>query len=110
MCSKGYGTWSMCLCVCVCVTFSTTVCYNVHNKTYHRLQQDIRKILNLLCSGIMAIFAFSTKAAIFLALSSMHIPTCGHVGCFYCGLNTTFDFYWWYIGLLLSIMQCNIIL
>ena len=80
MCSEGYGNW-------------TVVCHNnVHNKTYHWLQPDMRKVLNLafslkmLRSGIVAIFAYSTKATIFLALLSMRIPTRGHV---VSGLNVT---------------------
>ena len=51
------------LCVCEHVTtFSATACYNAHNKTYHRLQWDMRKVLclvfslKMLRSGIMAIF------------------------------------------------------
>ena len=73
--SEGYSTWSVCLCVCVSVTtFSATARYNAHNKTYHRLQQDIRISLKMLHPGIMAIFAHSTKAAIFLTLFSISIP------------------------------------
>ena len=61
-------------------TFSATARYNAHNLTYHQLQRDMRFefgifSFKMLYSGIMEIFAYSTKAAIFLALLSMHIPT-----------------------------------
>ena len=70
------------LCVCVSVTtFSATARYNAHNKTYHRPQWDMRKVLNLFVSekiirsGTMAILTYSSTVAIFLALLRMHIPT-----------------------------------
>ena len=72
--SEGYGTWSVCLYVCLSVCllplFHATTSYNLHNKTYHQIQRDMKKALNLfslqiLRSGIMSIFAYSTKAAVF---------------------------------------------
>ena len=70
---------SLCLCVCVSVTtFSATARYNAHNKTYHRLQQDIRKVLNFFKNASSGNYGtYSTKAAIFLTLFSISIYTNG---------------------------------
>ena len=44
--SEGYCSWSVCLCVSV-TSFSAVMRYNAHKKTYHQLQWDMRKVLNL---------------------------------------------------------------
>ena len=54
----------VCLSVCVSVTtFSATVHYNAHNKTTIRFSGDLNLAISLqiLRSGIMSIFAYSTK-------------------------------------------------
>ena len=96
------------VCVSVCplplfmpprATMRTTI------KTYHWIQREMRKVLNLVFSFKMlhsGIFAYSTKVAIFLALLSMYILTRGHV---ILRAERDFDSYRWYIGLLHSISE-----
>ena len=75
----------MCLYVCLCVSVCllplflpprTTICTTRH---YHRLQLDMRKVLNLSVFFKNAILPIQLKRPFFLAFFSMCIPTRGHV-------------------------------
>ena len=78
--SEGYSTWSVCLCVCVsvCLLPLFLPLHATMRTTRHTIGFSIRKVFNfslkMLHPGIMAIFAYSTKTAIFLTLLSISIP------------------------------------